>query len=309
MKACTLFSLKNVLFLSCILILNGVSNVIARRITAVQVQKAPPDDMLLDRDYEVTEDDQTINKAIQYWTDRSPEWMDDGCINLEESGDDWLLQEITYNPARANPSHPYFLAGILVYNQYFCKGIPLLLRLGDFTDERDSEPGSPRIKPWEDPRNGEFEEGYQIVAGLRNRSQPNGEPNDEPWEFQLEIPEVLPDRDVPESLRTPLREDYADEDEFERETATRWHKASAWRGKQHIQDIADDMYWAGAEGAVEGTPESEGDELAGDGSDSFSQIREFGRDISSYGYWGAVSIKFVTDYSRWYTINLGDEVS
>lgn len=77
-------------------------NVNARRITTKQVQKAPPDDMVLEQDYEITANDRTINTSIQRRTDTSLEWMDDGCINLEESGDDRPLEEITYSPARAN---------------------------------------------------------------------------------------------------------------------------------------------------------------------------------------------------------------
>ncbi|KAK6509636.1 hypothetical protein TWF481_004369 [Arthrobotrys musiformis] len=294
-------------------LLNGISNVHARRITVKQVQKAPPDDMLLEQDYAVTENDRTVSTSIQRWTDASPEWMDDGCTNLEESGDNWLLEEITYNPARANPSHPYFLGALLIFNRHFCNGIPLFLHLGDFTDDGESETdiAEPGLRPWEDPRNGELEEGYQIVAGRLNPSVP--------FNFELEIPDNLPSKDIPEDIRSPKREDFTDIDEFDREAATRWHKASAWRGKQHIEDIAAGMLVEANEvqgyghewyGDLEEIPDAfGGDDISGQNENEwFDRVAVFRRDLSLYGYWGAVSIKFVTDYSRWYTTNLQREV-
>ncbi|KAF3212541.1 hypothetical protein TWF192_000353 [Orbilia oligospora] len=301
MKACSLSLLKIALAILWALLID-VPSVCARRITTKQVQKAPPDDMLLEHDYEVTEDDMTVDVSVQRWTDTSTEWMDDGCINLEESGDDWLLEQITYNPARVNPSYPYFLDGILVFNEYFCQGVPLELQLGDFTDERDLELGSPWNRPWEDPKNGAAEEGHNLITFKLKKTDSEIKLRPETLE---EI--RLPDTDLPEELRPPLKEKYTDEVQFDIDTATNWHKASAWRGMQHIKNISKELSRAEAE-EEQKWDDVERDELFQNENDWHNQIGEFGRDISLHGFWGAVSIKVVTDQTHWYTTNLQREV-
>ncbi|KAK6516916.1 hypothetical protein TWF506_006800 [Arthrobotrys conoides] len=316
MKACSLYFLKVTLIALWALLIE-VPNVSARRITATQVQKAPPDDKLLDYEYEVTEDDISVDISIQRWTDTSTEWIDDGCINLKESGDDWLLETITYSPARANPSHPYFLDSILVFNQHFCEGEPLRLDLGDFTDERDFEPGSPWIRPWENPRNGGVKENPYYIPGTLNSDHKSLDVN-----FKLELPEKLPERDLPENVCTPLREGYTDELQFDLDTAVVWHQASALSGLQYMANLVGGKPKAEAmpankpqvnlqqnngkhgkynPGSKNYAPSQYDDEY-------FDQIREFGRDISLFGYWGPVSIRFVTDCFQQYKVNLGREV-
>ncbi|KAF3206869.1 hypothetical protein TWF106_000574 [Orbilia oligospora] len=273
MKACSLSLLKIALAILWALLID-VPSVCARRITTKQVQKAPPDDMLLEHDYEVTEDDMTVDVSVQRWTDTSTEWMDDGCINLEESGDDWLLEQITYNPAR----------------------------LGDFTDERDLELGSPWNRPWEDPKNGAAEEGHNLITFKLKKTDSEIKLRPETLE---EI--RLPDTDLPEELRPPLKEKYTDEVQFDIDTATNWHKASAWRGMQHIKNISKELSRAEAE-EEQKWDDVERDELFQNENDWHNQIGEFGRDISLHGFWGAVSIKVVTDQTHWYTTNLQREV-
>ncbi|KAF3093501.1 hypothetical protein TWF706_008739 [Orbilia oligospora] len=266
MKACSLSLLKIALAILWALLID-VPNVSARRITTKQVQKAPPDDMLLEHDYEVTEDDMTVDVSVQRWTDTTTEWMDDG-----------------------------------FFNEYFCQGVPLEFQLGDFTDERDLELGSPWSRPWEDPKNGAAEEGHNLVTFKLKTTDPEIKLRPETLE---EI--QLPDTDLPEELRPPLKEKYTDEIQFDIDTATNWHKASAWRGMQHIKNISKELSRAEAE-EEQKWDGVERDELFQNENDWHNQIGEFGRDISLHGFWGAVSIKVVTDQTHWYTTNLQREV-
>ncbi|KAK6534159.1 hypothetical protein TWF281_005494 [Arthrobotrys megalospora] len=315
MKACKLSLPKAAIFI-CWLLLNDVRTVDARIILAMQVKKVPPTNMLLEQDYEVTENDPTSDTNIQRWFDTSPEWMGDGCANLQKTGDNWLLQEISYNPARANPQHPYFLETILVFNQLFCKGIPLKLQLGDITYE-DSSPGSPTSRPWEDPRN-RAKAVDQDVLGLEVRVNNAGELI--PLDFHLELGDPLPGRDIPENLRAPSREMYTNEKAFDKEAGLRWHRASEWRGKQEIANIARYMeiedskaVERNAERDETGRVEEEfGDDLLDryqNDNDRFDRIAWTTRDdLARYGFWGPVSIRFVSNYSQEYQTNLQRDI-
>ncbi|KAK6333638.1 hypothetical protein TWF730_003823 [Orbilia blumenaviensis] len=275
-----------------------VPDVNARSITTTQVLKAAPVDFMLEHDYRVTANDKTISTSIQRWFDTVPPWMDDGCANLEQSGDNWLLESITYNPARVNPSNPYFVESIFVYPQHFCHGVAFVVHLEDMTNIHTECDGQ-GARPWEDPRNRKVREESQNIPGLGVMVDAAGDPVT--LDFHLDIPAVLPEKDVPESLRAPLREEYTDEEEFEKETAIRWHRASAWRGKQHIADIA---AWE--------TEANKPDQFELEDTvtydDSWSnQVGVFTRNLTGCEFWGPVSIKIVSDYSKEYTTDLGRE--
>ncbi|KAK6523213.1 hypothetical protein TWF694_006105 [Orbilia ellipsospora] len=219
--------------------------------------------------------------------DTSPEWMHDGCIDLGRSQSPWLLTELIYSPAKVNR-------------------IPMYLPFEDL-EMGEENIHAPWLTDFENPPYGEEPEDYQEVYSLSHQSLLEDE------EHLLEKPPRLPGGGLSSQYSTASRRAWQDEEKDSVLDKDDFQMAiSGYRGSEYIGSLANaiDMEAEADENIGStfkfepGTLNFFDDEMGtGDGK-NLQDVRD---QIGMYGFWGPVSIKFVSDYSRWHTTQLVKE--
>ncbi|KAF3921092.1 hypothetical protein AA313_de0207258 [Arthrobotrys entomopaga] len=229
-----------------------------------------------DYDYDYSENLPTGLTSRQTIYDTSPEWMHDGCIDLAKSAPPWLFTELVYSPARVNHSR--------VENIH-----------------------APWLTEFENPPYGEEPDNYQEIYNAMDANIFEDE------NFLHEYSPGLTGGDLLSRYGdSPERDSYEDSRDYILDKGNYHQGISGNRVSEYIGSLAaaidiEEHADENTGSMVEFEPGSLNALRAETGTGNGKDLQDVRDDVGMYGFWGQISIRFVSDYSRWHITELVKE--